>query len=101
MEKLERVLAAEENARLVVSRASDEAASIRAAATQEADTIASRVAAEAADSIERQRSEMLGAARAQADRINADAEREVAVALTTAAERMDAVVSRIAASLRG
>lgn len=101
MEKLERVLAAEDNARSGVSRAADDAASIRAAGLEEARTLEARIAAETAETIARQRSEIVGSAEAEAARISQDAGSRIGASLDTAAGRLDAVVARALSALRG
>jgi vacuolar-type H+-ATPase subunit H len=99
MEKLERVLDAEENARQVVARAREEAAAIRNSGDTDARTIEAQARAESAELRARQRAEIVGAAKAVAARIAQDADARAEALRVRAAEKADAVTARVVASI--
>lgn len=101
MEKLERVLAVEEEARNTVGRAADEAAAIKAAAIEEARVLEADSAVASAAAVQAQSDGLLAVARAEADRLTKEAGAARAAATDTARKRLDSVVASLATRLEG
>ncbi|HEY5548045.1 MAG TPA: hypothetical protein VIL17_00450 [Coriobacteriia bacterium] len=99
MEKLERVLVAEDDAREALADAQVEAARLRAAAVEEARRIETDVAGSCDATIASERSAKLAAARAEAARIAQEATDRRTATLDEARSRLDGAVARITASL--
>jgi hypothetical protein len=97
VEKLERVLAVEEEARNAVAHAADEAAAIRAAALEEDRTLESDAAIASAAAVKAQADSIMAVARAEADRLTAEADSARAAAAEIARKRLDSVVATLAA----
>jgi vacuolar-type H+-ATPase subunit H len=101
VEKLERVLAVEEEARHALGEADDKAAAMRAAALEEAGALEAKSAADSATAVAAQREKLLAAARAEAERLTSEAEVVRSAAGETARVRMDEVVASLAARFEG
>jgi vacuolar-type H+-ATPase subunit H len=101
VEKLERVLVAEENARQTVARAVDEAAALRLAAREEAARIERESAEASRRTVDALRDEVLSAVRAESDRLLAQAEADRAAALSLAQGRVESVVTRLTSIVEG
>ena len=99
MEKLERVLAVEEKARNAVSHAAEDAAALRTAAVDEARTLEADSAVASAAAVKAQSDSIVAVARAEAERLTADAEATRAAAAETARKRLDTVVAALASRL--
>lgn len=100
MEKLERVLSAEERARATVLRATEDASAIRTAALEEARRLESEIAAKSSQAVADLRESIVSDARAEAARIETEALREHEVVLDRAAARLDGVVASVVSSLQ-
>jgi vacuolar-type H+-ATPase subunit H len=101
VEKLERVLVVEEDARQTVGEASDQAAKIRAAAAEEARTLEADSAKASAKAVAAQRDKLLAAARTEAERLTEEAEAARAAAGEVARKRLDPVVASLASRFEG
>lgn len=101
MEKLERVLVAEEDARQAVARAADDGAAVRLAARAEAARIERESAEASRRSVDAVRDEVLTAARTESDRLLREAEAERAAALVLAQGRTESVVARLMSTIEG
>ncbi|HEY5517649.1 MAG TPA: hypothetical protein VIL15_05260 [Coriobacteriia bacterium] len=101
MEKLERVLVAEDGARTALVDAQAEAAAIRAAGVQDARRIESEALEASTLAVASRREEILAAARAEAAAATADAVAVREKLLTGARGRFEATVNSGAASLEG
>jgi hypothetical protein len=101
VEKLERVLAVEEEARHTLGEAVDKAAAVRAAALGEASALEARSASDSAKAVAAQREKLLAAARTESERLTSEAESARTAAGETARARMDEVVASLAARFEG
>ena len=95
MEKVERILAAEDSARKGIAEARDVASTLRSAADAEALRIRDDARAAAEREAAAVRAELVGAAKADADRFEADARVRLAESLKTARARTGDAVTRI------
>jgi vacuolar-type H+-ATPase subunit H len=100
VEKLERVLAVEEVARNSVAKAADEASAIRSAALEEARTLESDAAIASATAVKAQADSIMAVARAETDRLSAEADSARGAATETARKRLDSVVTGLAARFK-
>ena len=101
MEKVERVLAVEEEARGVVTEARERSVAIRAAADAQARRVLSETGAAADTDAAAERERILSKARAAADSLAADAAAQGAVAMASGRKRLQAVSRQLADSLKG
>ena len=101
MEKLERVLVAEDGARTALVDAQAEAAAIRAASVQDARRIESEALEASMLAVASRREEILERARIEAASATADAAADREKMLTDARGRFEATVGSVAASLEG
>ena len=101
MEKLERVLTAEDDARSTLVDARSEAAAIRAAGVEDARRIETEAAESSRRAVAAQREKVLARAHAEADALSAEAAELRERTLASARDRLDDTVRRIAASLEG
>lgn len=99
MEKLERVLVAEEDAREALADARVEAARLRAAAVEEARRIEATTASSCEAAIVSEQAASRAGAEAEAARIAREADESRGATLDDARARLDDAVRRIAASL--
>ena len=101
MEKLERVLTAEDDARATLTDARTEAASIRAAGVEDARRIETEAAEASRRAVATRREKVLARAHAEADALTAEAAELRGRTLASARDRVDDTVRRVAASLEG
>jgi vacuolar-type H+-ATPase subunit H len=101
MEKLERVLTAEDDARTTLVDARSEAAAIREAGTGDARRIEAEAVEASRIAVASERETVLAKAHAEADALTAEAAGARERSLAAARERLDDTVRRIAASLEG
>lgn len=101
VEKVERVLAVEEEARSVVTDARERSAAIRTAADSEAGVVLSEGAAQANADAAAERERALRKAQSAADSLTLDAAAQREIALASGRERLQAVSRRLADSLKG
>jgi vacuolar-type H+-ATPase subunit H len=101
LEKLERVLSSEEDARRRLAEARETAASLRADAVVQARGIVDDAAAAAAAQAAEAREAVLRSAESEAGALLADAERAREEAVSTARGRLDAAAAVLAARLKG
>jgi flagellar biosynthesis/type III secretory pathway protein FliH len=101
VEKLERVLMAEEEARSALADALTEAAAIRAAGVDDAKGVEAEAAEASKRAVAAGREAALTKARADADIIASEAAAAAVKTLEAARGRLDDTVRRIAASLEG
>ena len=101
MDKLEKVLAAEETARQTVAAARERADAIRATAVEDARRTGEEASAKARSHADAEHERMLGTAREEAESIRRDAEERRGAVLGAARGRVDAAVDEITRVLRG
>ena len=101
MEKLERVLVAEDGARTALVDAQAEAAAIRAAGLQDARRIESEAAEASMLAVAKRREQILVVARVEAATATAEASALREKVLAEARGRFEAAVNGVAASLEG
>jgi vacuolar-type H+-ATPase subunit H len=101
VEKVEKILAAEEAARHVVAEARDEAVRVRAAAESDARGVLSDAQASAAAGASEARSALISAAEAESRSIRADAEKSLGESLKASRGKVDAAVGTLVEKLAG
>jgi len=101
VEKLERVLTAEDEARTTLLDARSQAAAIRAAGVEDARRIEAEAAEASRRAVTAEREKVLARAHAEADALTAEAAEFRERTLASARDRLDDTVRRIAASLEG
>ena len=101
MEKLERVLVAEDGARSALTDARAEAAAIRAAAVQDARRIEAEAAEVSMLAVAARREEILAKARAEAASATAESAGIRAKMLADARGRFESTANSVASSLEG
>jgi vacuolar-type H+-ATPase subunit H len=101
VEKLERVLAAEESGRHVVAEARERAVAVRAAADVESREIVVRAAESARTKAAGEREKTLGKARDEASALAAEAEADREGSVAAARSRLAQVADAVAEAVRG
>jgi vacuolar-type H+-ATPase subunit H len=101
VEKVEKVLAAEEKARHTLADARERAASVRASADVAARKAVADSSAKATDDAQAAREKAISAAREEAAKLEARASKELEAQVTAARARIDVVATKLAATLRG
>lgn len=101
MEKLERVLVAEDEARSALDDARTEAAAIRAAALEDARNIETEAAEASRQAVAAEREATLAKAHADVEAIASEAAAAAAKTIEAARGRLDDTVRSIAGSLEG